>query len=536
MNENSIYDVAVIGYGPTGATAANLLGQLGLNVVVIERDPDVYGRARAISTDEEVMRIWQSVGLADRLQQDMLPNRPLAWVDANGVPFIETTITPRGCGQPAQQFLYQPAVDHVLREGVARFGNVEVLVEHECLRVFNTGDAQSQWVELMLADLRTDAFKRLRASYVIAADGGSSPTRGLLGVGYAGRTYTERWVVIDTKVIRDWDGHDRLRFHCNPARPTVDCPTPLGHHRWEYPARAGEDEKKLVTDEAVWEVLHEQGITEEHVKILRAVIYSHHVRVADRWRVGGIFLAGDAAHAMPPWIGQGMSAGVRDVANLCWKLAAVVRRQAPDSLLDSYQVERKPHVTEVTRRAVRNGRLITERRKTLAFLRNHLLRNLTRLPGVLAGGQKLIWIPAARYPAGFFATDAHAAVGWQLPQPWVTNASGERLHLDDVLGGGWAVLHIGTAPAGADRWNQLGALSVAITGRGSQPPAGAVCDVDGVLTHWLRGKKAAAVVVRPDGFIYAAAVSRRRLPEPPAGLTELSAPIPATPIRTGVAV
>jgi len=530
VTEDSTYDVAVIGYGPTGATAANLLGRLGLKVAVIERDPDVYGRARAISTDEEVMRIWQSVGLADRLQRDMLPNRPLAWVDANGVPFIETTMAPRGCGHPAQQFLYQPAVDHVLRGGVARFGNVEVLLEHECLRAQNAGDAQSQWVELMLADLRTGTFKRLRASYVIAADGGSSPTRGLLGVGYSGRTYTERWVVIDTKVIREWDGHDRLRFHCNPARPTVDCPTPLGHHRWEYPARAGEDEKKLVTDQAVWEVLHEQGITEDHVKILRAVIYSHHVRVADRWRVGRIFLAGDAAHAMPPWIGQGMSAGVRDVANLCWKLAAVVRGQAPESLLDTYQIERKPHVTKVTRRAVRNGRLITERRKTVAFLRNHLLRALTRLPGVLAGGQKVIWIPEARYPAGFFAIGAHAAVGWQLPQPWVTDATGEKLRLDDAVGGRWAVLHFGDPPAGAEQWERLGALSVAVTGQGCPPPAGAVCDDDGALSRWLRGKKAAAVVLRPDGFIYAAAVPGRPLPAPPAGFTGLSL---ATPIRTG---
>jgi 3-(3-hydroxy-phenyl)propionate hydroxylase len=524
VNENSVYDVAVIGYGPTGATAANLFGRLGLNVVVIERDPDIYGRARAISTDEEVMRIWQSVGLADRLQRDMLPDRPLAWVDANGVPFIETTMTPRGCGHPAQQFLYQPAVDHALREGVARFPNVEVLLEHDCLRVVNS----DSWVELMLADLRTDTFKRVRASYMIAADGGPSPTRGLLGVGYAGRTYTERWVVIDTKVIREWAGHDRLRFHCNPARPTVDCPTPLGHHRWEYPARAGEDEKELVTDEAVWEVLREQGITEDNVKILRAVIYSHHVRVADRWRVGRIFLAGDAAHAMPPWIGQGMSSGVRDVANLCWKLAAVARRRAPDSLLDTYQTERKPHVTEVTRRAVRNGRLITERRKTLAFLRNHLLRALTRLPGVLAGGQKLIWIPDARYRAGFLAADAHAAVGWQLPQPWVTDATGEKLRLDDVLGGGWAVLHFGAAPVGADQWARLGARSLAATA--GDPTTRAIHDDDGTLTRWLRSKKAAAVVVRPDGFVFAAAASGRPLPAPPTGLVDLTRPIPATPI------
>ena len=256
------YDVAVIGYGPTGATAANLLGQLGLKVLVIERDPDVYGRARAISTDEEVMRVWQSVGLADRLQQDMLPDRPLNFVDADGAPFIDLKITSRGTGHPPQQFLYQPAVDHVLREGVARFPNVEVLLEHECLRVLPKGDE----VELMLADLRTDTFKRLRASYVIAAEGGSSPTRGQLGVGYSGRTYTERWVVIDTKVLQEWDGHDRLRFHCNPARPTVDCPTPLGHHRWEYPARTDEDEQTLLREENIWKVLNDQGITPEHVE------------------------------------------------------------------------------------------------------------------------------------------------------------------------------------------------------------------------------------------------------------------------------
>ena len=139
-----------------------------------------------------------------------------------------------------------------------RFAHVEVLLEHECLRVHPTDDG----VELMLTDLRTDTLKRLRASYVIAADGGSSPTRGQLGVGYTGRTYGERWVVIDTKVHKEWDAHDRLRFHCNPDRPTVDCPTPLGHHRWEYPARASEDEQELLSEKAIWKVLNDQGVTE----------------------------------------------------------------------------------------------------------------------------------------------------------------------------------------------------------------------------------------------------------------------------------
>ena len=458
MTEAASYDVAVIGYGPTGATAANLLGQLGLKVLVVERDRDVYGRARAISTDEEVMRVWQSVGLSERLQQDMLPERPVAFVDADGVPFIETTITAHGCGHPPQQFLYQPAVDHVLREGVQRFPNVDVLLEHECLRVLPKGDE----VELMLADLRTDTFKRFRASYVIAADGGSSPTRGQLGVGYSGRTYTERWVVIDTKVLDKWDAYDRLRFHSNPSRPMVDCPTPLGHHRWEFPARTDENEQQLLRDEEIWKVLGDQGITPGHVKILRAVIYSHHVRVADRWRAGRVFLAGDAAHAMPPWSGQGMSAGVRDAANLCWKLAAVLSGQAPESLLDSYQAERKPHVTEVTRRACFVGRIITERNRFIAALRNHLLRTLTRPPRLEAGFQKLIWIPDAQ---GFFAASRHRAVGWQLPQPWVIDTEGTTLRLDDVVSGQWTILHTGPPPAGTQAWTELGVPAIRLTGR-----------------------------------------------------------------------
>jgi len=494
MSSEDIYDVAVIGYGPTGATAANLLGQMGLKVLVVERDPDIYTRARAISTDEEVLRVWQSIGLAERLQRDMLPDRPVAFVDADGRPFLETVIQGRGCGHPSQQFIYQPAVDSVLREGVARFANVEVLLEHECLRVTNRGDD----AELLLADLRADTFKRVTARYVIASDGGSSGTRGTLGIGYTGRTYGERWVVIDTKVVKEWDAHDRLRFHCNPKRPTVDCPTPLGHHRWEYPARGGECDKDLVSDEAVWKVLREQGITPEHVEILRAVVYSHHVRVADRWRVGRVFLAGDAAHAMPPWIGQGMSAGVRDAANLCWKLAAVLRGQAPDSLLDSYAAERKPHVTEVTRRAVLVGRIITERRPWLAAIRNHAVRTVTRIPGADAAGQKLWWIPDARYADGFF-TATHPAAGRQIPQPTV-----DGVLLDDLLGGRWALLYTGALPAGAAAWTSAGASTLQIT----EPS----------LLRWLRDHKADAVVLRPDGFIYAATSSNQPIPAPPAGL------------------
>jgi 3-(3-hydroxy-phenyl)propionate hydroxylase len=295
----------------------------------------------------------------------------------------------------------------------------------------------------------------------------------------------------------------------------------------------GEDERVLLTDEAIWDILRARGVTEDHVRIVRAVVYSHHVRVADRWRVGRTFLAGDAAHAMPPWIGQGMSAGVRDMSNLCWKLAAVLRGQAPESLLDSYQAERKPHVTEVTRRAVLVGRVINERRRALASLRNHVLRALSKVPGLVTRAQRFWWIPDARYRDGFLAP-GHPAVGWQLPQPLVQDATGATVRFDDAVGGQWALLHIGAPPVGARSWAELGVPRFELSGPGSGHRAGAIVDTSGALTGWMRAKKARTVVLRPDGFIYAAAAFGHQLPAPPAGLAHPAAPATVTPIRLGV--
>jgi 3-(3-hydroxy-phenyl)propionate hydroxylase len=486
---------------------------------VIERDPDVYFRARAISTDEEVVRIWQQVGLADRLNADMQPGAGANFVDANGVPFVKLLPTDRGNGHPPQQFIYQPAVDTALRAGVDRFPNVTVLLEHECGEVRQHPDR----VELSLTDLRTDERKTLRASYVIAADGGSSPIRGQLGIGFGGRTFSERWIVIDTKVIKEWPGHDRLRFHCNPERPTVDCPTPLGHHRWEFPVRDEEDEKSFLSEDAIWAVLAAQGITKGQVEILGFACYSHHVRFANRWRAGRIFLAGDAAHAMPPWIGQGMCAGVRDVGNLCWKLEAVLRGSLPESVLDTYQAERLPHVKDVTERAVKTGKLIIERDPLRAKFRNHFFRTLSKVPHFTTWLRDHRWLPDARYRAGLLATDGNPAVGWLIPQPWVLDEHGNRTRLDDALGPVWSVLH--TGDASPESWRSAGVPVIRITPPGSAPASGSLVDCDGALNRWLKSKKASAVAVRPDKFVYAAAQSGQPLPAPPAGFRTHSLPM-----------
>ena len=521
--DDSAYDVAVIGYGPTGVTAANLLGGLGLRVVVIERDAEVFSRARAISTDEEVVRIWQRIGLADRLKRDMLAERPLDFVDARGRTFVSAHPSPRGHGHPPQMFIYQPALEQVLRDGVDRYPNVEILLRHECLRLRQDADG----VELTVVSAVDDSVRRLRAQYVIAADGGSSLTRAQLNVGYEGRTYEDRWVVIDTDMLKPWPDHDRLRFRCDPARPAVDCPTPLGHHRWEFPILPGDDETYLTTDDAIHSMVAKYGIGRDQIKILRATVYSHHVRFAARFRVGRIFLAGDAAHAMPPWIGQGMAAGVRDAANLCWKLDAVLRGQLPESVLDSYEAERKPHVKEVTKRAVFVGRIITERRRAVTRVRDSVLPVLNRVAGFSDWLQDANWIPVAHYADGFQARPRTKASGHQIPQPWVTGPDGARVRLDDVLGGRWLLLHLGP-PTPQPAWERLRVESLAVLPVGSRPAEGAVVDSDGVLLPWLTEHRAATLALRPDAYVYAAAPAGAQLPPPPAGFAPAPHPTATT--------
>ena len=203
---------------------------------------------------------------------------------------------------------------------------------------------------------------------------------------------------------REWDAHDRLRFHCNPARPTVDCPTPLGHHRWEYPARASEDEQELLTDDAIWKVLNDQGITEENVKIsagsdLQPPCTRRRPLAARPGLPGRRCRACDAAVDRPGHVGR----CTRRRQPVLEARRRVERASLPESLLDTYQAERKPHVTEVTRRACRTGRIITERHRAIAVVRNHLLRNILRVPAVSARLDKFTWIPDARYRAGLLA-------------------------------------------------------------------------------------------------------------------------------------
>jgi 3-(3-hydroxy-phenyl)propionate hydroxylase len=511
VNGDATYDVAIVGYGPTGVTAANLLGGRGLRVAVIERDPAVFSRARAVSTDEEVMRIWQQTGLVEELKRDMLWDRPIDFVDARGESFMSFAPVTRGAGHPTQLFLYQPALEATLRGGVERFPNVDVRLSSECVGL----QQQPDGVVLSVRDVSSHEESLLHASYVIAADGGSSTVRRLLGVPFEGRTHEARWLVFDTQVLRPWPTVDRLRFHANPSRPAVDCPMPLGHHRWEFPVLPGEDESELLRPERVWQLLGELGISTADVALLRTTVYSHHVRVAARWRVDRVLLVGDAAHVMPPYIGQGMAAGIRDAGNLCWKLAAVIDGSLPVELLDSYETERRPHVRAITRHTVFFGRVISVRHRPVAAVRNRVFRLGMRLPFVGAFVREAKWFPQAHYRSGFLSMTRHRARGFQPPQPRVLDDEGDQMPFDDAVGRQWAVVVRDDEPVDASAWTDAGIRVLRLVPAGQAAAPGVIVDVDGVLLRWLSTKDAAAIALRPDGFVYAAASAGGALPDPP---------------------
>jgi 3-(3-hydroxy-phenyl)propionate hydroxylase len=289
----------------------------------------------------------------------------------------------------------------------------------------------------------------------------------------------------------------------------VDSALALGNHRWEFPLEAHESEKDFSTPEQLWPLLKSMGVTPDDVEIHQHAFYKHHVRHAEHWQVGRIFLVGDAAHLMPPWAGQGMQSGVRDAFNLSWKLREVLSGRLPASLLDTYETERAPNVAMITAASERLGRIVkmqmTRKEKMLGLL-GRLLLKLGLPPPTPPLGKPSMGAGWLRGPMG-----AKSAVGRMIPQPHIATARGKVCRLDDVLGQGFALLGNQIEPGifmsakAKAGWDALGAsyITVRATTEATQLDTDIV-DLDGTLIAWLRRYEADAVALRPDRFVAAA--------------------------------
>jgi 3-(3-hydroxy-phenyl)propionate hydroxylase len=444
-------EVAVIGYGPVGATLANLLGQAGIPTCVYERSTDPYPLPRACHLDAEIMRIFQGIGLGEIMDELVEPSRGMLFTDAVGRPLFdyEDFVRDPILGWHEDYVFIQPELDAALRAAAAHFDCVEIRL----------GTEVTDWRELP-------------ARWVVACDGAASTCRRLAGIDFVDLGYDQRWLVLDVMLSRPVKLPDIIHQICDPQRPATFVPSARNHRRWEF--RLGEDEsdEQASDPENVWRLLA-PWLGPGDGELVRAAVYDFHATVAERWRRDRLLLAGDAAHQMPPFMGQGMCSGIRDAANLAWKLRAVLRDGAPVALLDSYEAERRPHVERCIELSIEAGRLLDE--PAFPEPDSDDGERWSRLPPLTG-----LFQDSRSSPAPF-------AAGHQARQPTV-EAAGRRMLLDDVAGPGWYLLCDGPAD-GAGLARVLDARRLG--------------DPDGWLARLLGG--AAAVLIRPDRYIYGTA-------------------------------
>lgn len=505
-------DVAIVGYGPTGLAAALCLGHYGIKTVVLERDSDIYPRARAVTVSDWTMRCFQSLGLDEELARGMDPTVALRWVTYDGHELMRMDFPPSRLGRHPQSYaIYQPTMEQTLRRANQQHA------QHVDIRygVEVTGlEQDDEGVSLVARNLAGGQASRVRARYVLACDGGASTTRERLGIALVGETRDTKWVVIDARVKRWWPQRHILTFWSDKKRPVVDIALALGNHRWEVPLEPHESEADFATHEQLWKVLSSLGVTLDDVQIHQHAFYRHHIRHAERWRDGRVFLLGDAGHLMPPWAGAGMQSGIRDAFNLTWKLREVLRDRLPPSVLDTYEAERAPNVAFYTGVSQQLGRIIRQQ------LSEEEQAAMAPKPGEPPPEPPLLWNPW--YEAGWFrgAPVPDSAVGKMLPQPRVADGQGRLCWLDDLLGNDFVLLGDGVDPAAAltpeemAGWDRLGARYIAVLSPEQRGRAGSdIVDLDGALLAWMRRYGTKVLAVRPDRFVAACDGSGLAVPD-----------------------
>jgi len=507
---SEVVDVIVVGCGPVGALAANYLGMQGVRTLIIERDLMMYSQPRAFSCDDEAQRNFQAAGLTGPFAVQLWPCQGIDYVDGQkrvlgSVPLGELDF---GVGHPAISFFNQPQLETVLRAALRRFPHVELRIGHELVGYTQEPD----FITAQLKDRRTGRVHEVRARYLLGSDGSHSSVRRLMGVRMEGTSYEEPWIAISGTMPTSEPNF--TYYVCDPDRPGFVTRGVHNEVRMDFLVKENERTESVERGDVV-ERLMARYVDPRQVKLQRASVFTFQSKVAERWRDRRVFLLGDAAHVMPPFMGQGMCSGIRDAINLTWKVALAVRGAADDALLDTYEQERRPHAVNMINATVMMGRVFLSRIRPLAAVRNWLLRWAFRIPRTRRMLRNYEFKPKMVLEQGCLAGGRRrkrtAAEGSYLPQPRVGLASGATVLLDEALGMRFAVLVLGNADepvlqSAEALAAQLGGVCLRVlpVARPVETRTGDVVDLEGKLFAWFSLHEADAVVVRPDRYVYGA--------------------------------
>ncbi len=484
------YDVAIVGYGPTGMALAALLGQRGRKVLILERYNGLYNLPRAAAFDDETMRTFQALRIAEQMLPGTNVQKGYVWVNGSGEILLDVEYdNPGRCGWPAQYMMYQPHMEDVFDRKIRSMSNIDLL-QGQTVFAIEQDDAGVTVRSRSKDEKETVSTAR----WLIGCDGGNGFVRDYMACGLDDYLFFENWLVCDFKMRHAVPGLPSFRQVCNPAQPISIVNIGPNHHRFSFRLDPEADRAELVKPENVWPRVSE-FFSSKDADLIRVANYTFRSCVAETWRKGRVILAGDAAHQMPPFLAQGMVSGIRDARNLDWKLDMVLSG-APESILDSYQVEREPHVRFIIEKAVELGRVQTMRDPVEAKARDERMiaaRKANRKP------DKFIY-PALK--GGVILND-----GGLFPQGLVSDASRTAL-FDDLVGLRWLIvvkspdlLNLIPEKTRAN-WEAIGG-GYARFGLMTTVGGGDLSDTGGVYTRWFDETGAVAAIVRPDSHTYA---------------------------------
>ncbi|WP_445519771.1 bifunctional 3-(3-hydroxy-phenyl)propionate/3-hydroxycinnamic acid hydroxylase [Streptomyces sp. NEAU-174] len=487
------WDVIVVGGGPAGVSVATLLGQHGLRIAVIERHHEVYPLPRAVHLDDEVYRILYQLGIGEEFAAHTRPASGLRLVDGchrELATFTRELMT--ASGVPQANMFDQPELERLLRDNLKRRPEVTLLGGHELLHL-DTTDAASVTAHLRQPD---GSLVDLRAPYVIACDGANSTVRSQLGIGSVDLGFEQRWLVVDIRCRLEFDSWEGVHQVCDAHRAGTYMRIRDDRYRWEFQLLEGESATDYANIPALRQLIGPwvRNVPDDRLILLKCAEYTFRARVAQRWRDGRVFLAGDAAHVTPPFIGQGLCAGLRDAQNLAWKLASVMHGRDDPEFLDSYEAERRPHATTMIKRAKVMGQLMTGGGRIATLARRRLVPTLARSRAV----QRLLLdsrTPALKAGPRVLRRTPGTVRGALLPLVRLPGPDGDLVLVDQVLGDRATVVALPGVDLAAVP-DALPAAWLTVNPQGSEG--------ERYLARWLRDARVAWVRVDPDRVIAAA--------------------------------